>query len=234
MAKSENLFSVTFRGFSREEVIAYMEEMNRSVKAQRDEYEARIAALNDELTTFAEAKAHCESAEKQLDEKNTELAAAEEENERLRTDIENMRLAVAASEEHAQAAEKALEELKAELAAEKIKSAAMESNAKEYDAMLADVNGILATARRKAEELIEEAGARAEQIVAEAERTAKSKADSAVTASEERVNENLKKVKYLYRRQDELAELFKEHKSKVDAFFASLPLASDSDKGESK
>ena len=33
----------------------------------------------------------------------------------------------------------------------------------------------------------------------------------------------MKKVKYLYRRKEELDEIFKDHKSKVDAFFSSLP-----------
>jgi len=89
--------------------------------------------------------------------------------------------------------------------------------------MLADVNGILSTARREAQELITEAEKRAAQIVSDAEATAKAHADEIVSASDEKVAENMKKVKYLYRRQEELGEIFKDHKAKVEAFFASLP-----------
>ena len=56
--------------------------------------------------------------------------------------------------------------------------------------MLADVNGILSTARRNAEELIEEAEKRAKQIVSEAEQDAKAHAEQIVSASDEKVAEN--------------------------------------------
>lgn len=235
MAKSENLFSVVFRGFSREEVIVYMEEMNRTFRENTDGYEARIAALTKELEESKALKDRCETLEKQLEEKDASIREAKEENERLREDVDNVRAAVTASEERAAALEATLETTKTELAAEKLKSAAMEENAKEYDTMLADVNGILSTARRKAEELIDEAGTHAERIVEEAGKKAKTEAEDIVAASEEKVADNMKKVKYLYRRQDELSEIFKDHKNKVDAFFASLPLLSgEEDKGESK
>ena len=88
--------------------------------------------------------------------------------------------------------------------------------------MVADVNSILSSARRKATDLIDEAEKKAKNIIDNAHDAAKEHANRIIAESDEKVNENIKKVKYLYRRQDELAEIFKEHKAKVDNFFASL------------
>ena len=223
MPHLDSLFSVTFRGFSREEVAAYIAEMNRSFKESETKYEARLASLQEELDGLKAAGEKCGEMQKDVSERDEKISSLQEEIERLKTDKENARLAATAAEEHANGAYQTIEKLKTELEAERIKTAAMEANAKEYDSMLADVNGILSTARRNAEELIEEAEKRAKQIVSEAEQDAKAHAEQIVSASDEKVAENMKKVKYLYRRQEELGEIFKDHKTKVEAFFASLP-----------
>ena len=213
MPHLDSLFSVTFRGFSREEVAAYIAEMNRSFKESGAKYEAQIASLKEELESLKAAKEQCGEIQKEVAERDETIGKLNEELERLKNDRENAKLAASAAEERAATASKTVEGLKTELEAERIKSAAMEANAKEYDSMLADVNGILST----------EAEKRAAQIVSDAEATAKAHADEIVSASDEKVAENMKKVKYLYRRQEELGEIFKDHKAKVEAFFASLP-----------
>lgn len=223
MAQSDYLFSVSLLGFSREEVAAYIAEMNRSFKETGANYEAQIASLKEETEKLKAENLNCGEIQKELSARDEKIASLEEELERLRNDVENARLAVTAAEDHAKDAENAVVQLKTDLEAERIKSAAMEANAKEYDAMLADVNGILASARRKAEEVVEEAEKRAKAIVSDAEEKAQSQANAIEAASEEKVAENMKKVKYLYRRQDELNEIFQDHKAKVDAFFSSLP-----------
>lgn len=222
MANSENLFSVTFRGFSRAEVIAYINEMNRSYQNTGSQYEARIEALNRELDSLRQLKEQNERISAENAEKSEQCAALADEIERLKNDVENQRRAIAAQGEQALEAQAEIERLKTELEAANRTSAAMEANAKEYDAMLADVNNILSTARRKAEELVDEAGKKAEEIVASAEKLAKDNANRILAESDEKLSENMKKVKYLYRRQDELAEIFKQHKAKVDSFFSSL------------
>lgn len=223
MPHLDSLFSVTFRGFSREEVAAYIAEMNRSFKESGAKYDAQIASLKEELESLKAAKEQCGEIQKEVAERDETIGKLNEELERLKNDRKNANLAASAAEERAATASKTVEGLKTELEAERIKSAAMEANAKEYDSMLADVNGILSTARREAQELITEAEKRAAQIVSDAEATAKAHADEIVSASDEKVAENMKKVKYLYRRQEELGEIFKDHKAKVEAFFASLP-----------
>ena len=229
MAKPEKLFSSAFRGFDREEVVAYIDELNRATQNAAAQNEARIAELSGEIASLKQVDEQNANLRKQALENKAQLDEAAEEIERLKNDAENQRLAISAAGERALALEAEVERLKTELAAEQRKAAAMEENAKEYDSMLADVGGILSTARRKAEDLISEAGKRAEQIVGAAEQQAKAQANKLLSESDEKVAENMKKVKYLYRRQDELAELFKEHKAKVDSFFTSLQ-----DGGENK
>ena len=222
MANSEPIFSKVFRGFSPDEVIAYIDVLNAAYKNAKAEQDARLNALTDEL-----------NAAKRENEENTSLKALVEEKQRiideqnakleiLTNDTENQRLAITQQGEKIAELEETVVALKGELEAAGIKNAAMEKNSKEYEDILADVDGILASARRKAKELIEEADRRAEIIISDAEKEARLKTDRIISESDEHLIENAKKVKYLSRRQNELAELFKEHKSKVDSFFASI------------
>lgn len=141
MPHLDSLFSVTFRGFSREEVAAYIAEMNRSFKESGAKYEAQIASLKEELESLKAAKEQCGEIQKEVAERDETIGKLNEELERLKNDRENANLAASAAEERAATASKTVEGLKTELEAERIKSAAHGSqNAKEYDSMLADVN----------------------------------------------------------------------------------------------
>lgn len=215
MANSDNLFTRCFRGFSPEEVISYIDELNAAHKNSKSESDSRIHALTEELDSLKNAAENYNSAKEQLSEKESEI-------ERLSNDNENQRLAMVAQGEKMLALEEEVRDLKTKLEAADIKTSAMEANSKEYEAMLADVESILSAARRQAQSLITEAEKKAGEIIANAEKTAKERTAEIVSASDEKVSENMKKVKYLYRRQDELAELFRDHKSKVDSFFASI------------
>lgn len=223
MANSDNLFTRSFRGFSPEEVISYIDELNALHKNAKSESDSRIHALTEELDSLKNAAENYNSAKALLAEKDTEI-------ERLNNDNENLRAAMAAQGEKQLALEEEVRELKTKLEAANIKTAAMESNSREYEAMLADVESILSGARRQAEGLVAQAEKKAAEIIADAEKTAKEKMEKIVSESDEKVNENMKKVKYLYRRQDELAELFRAHKSKVDSFFASISNSSSDKK----
>lgn len=215
MARNDNLFTKCFRGFSPEEVIAYIEELNAAHRNAKAESDSKIHALSEELDFLKDADARCAEATAAFSEKEAEIAKLTEDNE-------NQRLAIEAQGDKIIALENEIKELKTKLEASEIKSAAMEANSKEYESMLADVDSILSGARRQAENLIAEAEKKASEIVSDAETKAKDKSAHIIAESDEKLNENMKKVKYLYRRQDELAELFKDHKAKVDSFFASI------------
>lgn len=227
MANSENLFSKVFRGFSPDEVVAYIDELNAAHKNVKAESESRVNALTEELETLKKAGEENVELKALVDKKDGIIAEKDLEIERLTLDAENQRLAICEQGEKIAELEANIASLKSDLEAAGIRNAAMEQNSKEYESMLADVESILSSSRRKAEELIEQAEKKAAEIVARAENTAKEKAEKLISESDERLNENLKKVKYLYRRQDELAEIFREHKAKVDSFFASVSDISD-------
>ena len=222
MAKSEKLFTRSLRGFAPDEVIAYIDELNAAHRNVKSESEARINTLSEELAGVKNALSENVTLREELSKKEKELSDKNSEIQRLREDNENQGKAIYAQGERICELEGLVDALKTELESCQIKSAAMEKNSKEYDAMLADVDGILSNARRQAQNLIEQADKEAYSIVKNAKIEAKQASEQIISESDQKLNENLKKVKYLYRRQDELAEIFKEHKAKVDNFFASI------------
>ncbi len=227
MANGDNLFSKVFRGFAPDEVIAYIDELNAAHRSAKAESDARINSLTDELGVCEKNKQENEHLRALVSEKDGIIAEKDGQLERLTADTENQRLAMVAQTEKINELEETVMKLKSELEAASIKNAAMEQNSKEYENMLADVDSILASARRKAGELIAESEKQAALIVENAEKEARLKSDKIISESDEHLNENMRKVKYLYRRQDELAEIFKSHKEKVDSFFASIGDSSD-------
>lgn len=234
MAKGETLFSKVLRGFAPDEVIAYIDELNAAHRNAKSECDARINSLSEELESLKKEIEANGSLKSQLDEKDEVIKHKDEEIERLNNDAENQRLAIvdmgekmSLLENKLSDAKNELNEAKTEIEAAAIKAAAMEKNSKEYEQMLADVESVLATARRKAQELLHEAEQRASEIVESAEKEAKAKSERIISEADEHLNDNMKKVKYLYRRQDELAEIFRDHKAKVDSFFATISDVSD-------
>lgn len=235
MANSETIFSKVFRGFSPEEVIAYIDELNAAHRSAKSESDARINALENELENFKNAEDENAALKALLADKDSIISEKDGQIERLNSDTENQRLAIVEQSEKICQLEEALASLKSSLEAANIKNNAMEQNSKEYESMLADVESILSSARRKAQELVEAAEEKSKSIIAAAEKNAadiveaaevnaKSKSERIMAESDEHLSENIKKVKYLYRRQDELAEIFKDHKAKVDSFFASIDI----------
>lgn len=224
MSKSDNLFSTSFRGFSRSEVIAYIDEINRSIANTKSINDATVNDLTRELEELKGIREQNSNLVGEVSRLNAHISEQTEEISRLNTDNENQREAIIAQGEKIEGLEAEIERLKTELEQAGIKNNALEENSKQYENMLADVNGVLASARRKAEEVIRDAETRAEDIVSNAQKSAKQHVETILAESDEKVEENVKKVKYLYRRQDELAEIFKEHKDKVDSFFASIDI----------
>ena len=240
MAKKEKLFSRVLRGFAPDEVIAYIDELGSSHKKIIFEKDSEITKLSEQLEKAKETDAKLSKANEELEVCRKECVAKDEEIARLTLDTENQRQAIASQGDKISELEAEIAGVKAELEALQIKNTALESNSKEYESMLADVDSILTGARRQAEALVIQAQEQAQTIVNDAQKQAdgvinnaeldaKEKAKNIITQADEKLSENLKKVKYLYRRKDELAELFKEHKAKVDSFFASISFG-DSDK----
>ena len=242
MAKSEKLFSRTLRGFSPEQVMSYIDELGSSHKKIMAEKDGEIEKLSEELNKAKDAQAKLDEANEKIAELEKVGVEKDEEISRLSADTENQREAIAVQGDKITSLETELAKVKSEFEALEIKNAALVNNSKEYESMLADVDSILTGARRQAESVVLQAEEKARAIMSDAEKRAdemmvstesdaKQKAKSIISEADEKLTESLKKVKYLYRRKDELSELFKEHKAKVDNFFASLSFG-DSDKNK--
>ena len=242
MANKEKLFSRTLSGFSPEQVMSYIDELGNSHKKIVAEKDSAIERLTEDLDKAKDAQAKLNDANVKIAEFEKKVVQKDEEIARLSADTENQKQAIVAQGDKIEALESELANVKSELEALEIKNTALVNNSKEYESMLADVDSILIGARRQAESVVLQAEEKAREILSDAEKRAdemmvstesdaKQKAKNIISEADEKLNESLKKVKYLYRRKDELSELFKEHKAKVDNFFASLSFG-DSDKNK--
>ena len=99
MAKDETLFSKVFRGFSPDEVIAYIDELNAVHRSSRTEYEAKVNALNDELASLKSSVMENAALKTLNEEKDAVVLQLNAEIERLNNDNENQRLAMSAQSE---------------------------------------------------------------------------------------------------------------------------------------
>jgi cell division septum initiation protein DivIVA len=230
MGKNEKLFSMVFRGYDPGEVLAYIEVLDNVMKKTNKENQDKIDDLSSETEKLKKMLAEKEEELLSVEYKEKEIEELKEELARITEDNENQREAIVSQEEKISELKKENEALKAVCEQEKIKSEALEENSKEYASIVADVNNILSEARRKASELVSEATDKSAEIISDAKSRAKEEADAILEKSDEMLNENIKKVKYLYKRRDELAEIFKEHKAKVDNFFSSVNESMDKDK----
>ncbi|MCR5353766.1 MAG: hypothetical protein K6D98_05610 [Clostridiales bacterium] len=230
MNKNEKLFSLAFRGYDQSEVLAYIEVLDNAMKKANKENQDKIEDLNSEIEKLKKALAEKEEELLSLEEKENEIKELKEELAKITEDNENQREAIASQGDELLKIKEENEKLKAFAEQAKIKNEALEENSKEYALIVADVNNILSEARRKATELVKDASSKSEEIITEAKSKAKEEADAIISKSDEMLNENMRKVKYLYRRRDELAEIFKEHKAKVDDFFSSVNESIDKDK----
>ena len=125
MANSESLFSKVFRGFSPDEVIAYIDELNAAHRNAKAESDARINSLANELASATVKADECTDLKNAVAEKDGEIAAQEAQIERLTADNENQRLAMVAQSEKINELEETLAQLKSELEAANIKRSAM-------------------------------------------------------------------------------------------------------------
>lgn len=222
MSDNTTMFPKKLRGFDPEKVIAYIEELDANAVKTAEENKRKLASLEEKIDALAEEK-------RALEEERDALSVHKAENESLKSDLaaaradnDNLCAAIAASQAEKEDLVKQLETVKAELEAAKLRESAVGENAKEYETMLADVGAILAEARAEAGKVIGEAKSRAEEILSDAKAEASVKSKKLLEESEEKVNENMRKVKYLYRRRDELAAIFRKHKEEVDSFFAAV------------
>ncbi len=206
MAKREKMFSTSIGGFRKSEVVEFIEDINRKAKVTKESYEFEIARLESEVSEL-EHKSHL------LEEATEKLSEYENKNRLLEDDVDNQRKIIAdlGSEN---------ETLKAKVAELEKDYYIFKEKAAKYDKDLECSAGIVERARTEAGELLEKAKTEAREYAE------KIKADS-----EKLIAENLKKVKYLYKRRDELLSAFEKVKNAAGGFYDNITstLSSHSD-----
>ena len=224
MAK-DSLFRTSLQGFNKQDVTDYIDNLNIRYNKQTDELEDEITALKKELEAMPELIRAKEDYDK-----------LKEENELLQKEKNDLADALKAQGAELEEKEQLLEEAFSENAEYRKRIKQLEATSKDYlssntgrDNFTEEFEEILSQARKEAESVIVRAKELAGEIVDTAkekarvqEETARAQAQEAIRQSDEAVRDNLKKVKYLNRKKDELSGIFKNHKTQMDSFFTSI------------
>lgn len=233
MAK-ESLFRTSLNGFNKQDVTNYIEDLNIKYKRQSEQSQDEIKLLKKELEVVPQLL----EEKGKTDELKAEIQLLKKENSDLNEAIKAQGISSAEKDQLLEEAFKENDLLKEELSRLKDdKIRILKNGGAEYDGNDAyELEMIFDNARKEAEQVIEKANYYAKQIIDDAKSKARQKTDEAtrisneairrgdeaLRKSDEAVKDNLKKVKYLNRKKDELNDIFKNHKSKVDSFFTAI------------
>ena len=231
MAK-DSLFRISLQGFNKQDVLDYIENLNVRYNKQTKEFEGEIDELNKQLEMLPELLKAKENYDK-----------LKEENEILLKEKNDLEEALKAQTSLIEEKDKALEEK------DQLIDEAYAENAKcgerirelekskpvsgagilQKDLISEEFEEILNQARQEAESVMIKARDLAKEIINTAkekakihEEEAKEKAEEVLRQSDEAVRDNLKKVKYLNRKKDELSGIFMDHKNQMETFFTSI------------
>lgn len=223
MAK-QKLFKSAFRGYNKKDVMTYIENLDIQAVNTKKELEGKIRELESQLEVLPQLKKDKQA----YDELIIKHASLEKEKQDLESAV------TALGQEHEQKVSM-LESKISELSAQNALLEQQLEQAKEvqenFEEEKKELSQILESARNEAASLIEKAKTSAEKIIADAKHNASVQAQNIKNQSAELISTNLKKVKLLSRKKDELAQIIKDHKSKVDSLFSSI---SDKFKGEGR
>lgn len=208
MSKNLKLFSASIGGFNRSQVVEYLEELNRKARVNKEQSDFEIARLETEVAELSE-----------LRDRTAELQEKLEESEKLRSllesDMENQRQMMA--------------ELQSQRDSLAEKNAAMEKDyvlfrekAQRYDADRLEAGGILERSKTEAGKRLAQAKAEASALLEKAKQEADEHARRVNEESDKLVEENIRKVKYLYKRRDELLSAFEKVKDAAGGFYDSV------------
>ena len=167
-------FRESFRGYNKDDVNAYIEQVNMRFSRKESELRAQIAEMQQNNFTSSSAASTDNRAE--YDRMNQKLQETIAENERLTAEIENLKKLSSADSEK-------------------------DEKSKLYDSMSSQVGNILIIANSNAEKIINEAEEEAKKIKAEAELEAekiKLTAEEKMNTMISRLDERLKSVSDSY------------------------------------
>ncbi len=192
--------------------------------------ENETGCLKDEMFALKDEICSLKDENESLVSKNGEafckISSLEEEKKLLSDDVANQRGIIMALQNSKAESDAAFELLKAE-------NENLKRKAEKYDGdsifaggvierAKADAAKMISDANEKASDVLSSAKLRAQDIIADAEMLGKKKVQLAIAESEREVAENLKKVKYLYKRRDELLNAFHKVKEAAGGFYDNI------------
>ena len=206
--KARKLFSGSLGGFNKAQVVEYIEELNRKSKMASEQAEFQISHLSAELADY-EMKAA------EYEETKEKLVSVTEENQLLKDDVSNQKEIIDRLTEANEGLAQKLSELEKDYYTYKEK-------AERFDEDKNSPGGILERAKAEAVRAVAIAKAEADEILRAANETAKKNAEAILAESEKQVSENIRKVKYLYKRRDELLSAFEKVKEAAGGFYDNI------------
>ena len=192
--------------------------------------ENETGCLKDEMCALKDEICSLKDDNDILASKNGEafdkISSLEDEKKLLSDDVANQRGIIMALQNSKSEIDAAFELLKTENENLKRKAEKYDSDSIFAGGVIerakTDAAKIVSDANEKASDVLSSAKLRAQDIIADAATLGKKKAQLAVAESEREVAENLKKVKYLYKRRDELLSAFQRVKEAAGGFYDNI------------
>ena len=215
VSNNKKLFSVSIGGFKKSEVIEYIEELNRKAKMSKEQTDFDISRLRSEISELEKKVADFEMQTAELAQTKEKLESSDSENTILRSDVENQREVI-------ESLQSRNDELSEKLAVLEKDYYSYKEKAEQYDADMKKSGGILERTKTEAARMLASANAESAEIIEAANNSAREKAEKIAAESEKLVADNLKKVKYLYKRRDELLSAFEKVKDAAGGFYDNI------------
>jgi chromosome segregation ATPase len=229
VSKNNSLFSTALSGFKKSEVVAYIDEINRKTKMEREAAEYERNSLQQENTTLSEknselgekniqlekALSETESIKNQLSEASQRIENLTLENDLLKDDVSTQRDIIGSLQQ-------TNTEISAKLEEMTVLCAKYEEKANAYDIDKLEAGGVLERAKAQADKLVSDATLQASAILSSAKAEAQAKADAIIKESEKNVADNVRKVKYLNKRKSELLTAFERIKDAAGGFYENV------------
>ncbi len=176
------VFRESFRGYQKDDVNRYITQIHEQFARENERTQKELRRLNDRIAEAEALRPALEDAKGQVEALNKKLTSCNEiasQAQQQKTDMAEQ-LAQLRAEKEALASENAALHAKMEQmelhSAESVKSSAEnEENAKRYESMSHKIGDIILSAKAEAEEIIEDARQKSDEMLAEADRQAKEK-----------------------------------------------------------
>lgn len=211
VSKNRKLFKGSIGGFKKSQVVEYIEELNRKAKMTKEESDYEITRLETEL---AELSGQLES----FDDMRSDMEALREKCEKLEAENIILKDDAANSRDMIISLNGEKDDLSAKLAECVSECENLKQKSDKYETDKLFAGEICDKARAEAAKIIADAREAANSILAKAQIDA----DRKLSESEKELAENMQKIRYLYKRREELLGAFRKVKDAAGGFYENI------------